>query len=171
VTGALLLLLAACGGDEPATTPASSAVPVIAVTSPDFVEGAAIPTRYTCSGDGGSPEVRWRGVPDGAASVALVVSDPDAPNGTFIHWVLYDLPPADGGVDAGGPPSGAKEGDNSGGGAGWTAPCPPSGTHHYVFTVYALRDKAQGGSTQELLDDIAGKTLARGDLTGLVSAG
>jgi len=164
-----VLLLSGCGGDEPATPPASSAVPALTVTSDAFADGATIPAAFTCSGDGRSPDVAWSGVPAGAASLALVVSDPDAPSGTFIHWLLYDLPPEDGGVAAGEVPAGARQGGNSGGGSGWTAPCPPSGTHHYAFTVHALRAKAQGGSTQELLDDIGGKTVARGTLTGLVA--
>jgi Raf kinase inhibitor-like YbhB/YbcL family protein len=164
------LLLAACGGDEPATPPASSAVAELRVTSAAFADGATIPPEFTCAGDGRSPDVRWAGVPADAASVALVVTDPDAPSGTFVHWRVYGLPPSDGAVAAGERPSGASEGDNSGGGSGWTAPCPPSGTHHYVFTVYALRDQVSGGSTQERLDGIGRATLARGLLTGVVAA-
>ena len=158
-----LLLVAACGGDETATPPPATAA-TIAVTSPAFADGDTIPEAHTCRGDGGSPELAWQGVPADATSVALVVSDPDAPGGTFIHWVLYDLPPGDGGLTAGEVPAGAQQGE------GWTAPCPPSGTHHYLFTVYALREKATGSSTQELLDDIGRKTVGSGVLTGVVSS-
>jgi Raf kinase inhibitor-like YbhB/YbcL family protein len=140
------------------------------VTSPAFAEGGTIPERYTCHGAGTAPDVAWSGVPDGAASVALVVSDPDAPGGTFVHWVVTGLPPADGALTGGKVPAGGREADNSAGDAGWTAPCPPSGTHHYLFTVYALRQPPQGDGTQELLDDIGRQAVASGTLTGLVAS-
>jgi Raf kinase inhibitor-like YbhB/YbcL family protein len=169
VAGALLV--AGCGGGDAATTPPPSAASAtITVTSPVFADGQQIPRDYTCHGTGAAPELAWRGVPAQAASLALVVSDPDAPSGTFIHWVLYDLPPRDGLLVAGRAPAGAHEADNSGGTAGWTPPCPPSGTHHYHFTVYALTGEPGGGSAQDVLDQIGRSTLARGELTGLVSA-
>lgn len=168
-----MLLVAGCGGggDRVEAPSPSGAAQVITVTSPTFADGQPIPARYTCRGAGAAPALAWRGVPAGAASVALVVTDPDAPGGTFVHWVLYGLPPRDGQVSGAEPPAGAREADNSGGSAGWTAPCPPSGTHHYVFTVYALRGQPSGTSTQEVLDSIGGLALARGQLTGLVPAG
>ena len=143
----------------------------IIVTSPVFGDAQPIPREYTCQGAGRSPELAWRGVPGEAKSLALVVSDPDAPAGTFVHWLLYDLPPRDGLLASGGPPAGAREADNSGGKKGWYPPCPPSGTHRYVFTVYALSDRAGGHSTQDILDEIGRTALARGTLTGLVTAG
>jgi Raf kinase inhibitor-like YbhB/YbcL family protein len=142
----------------------------IAVTSPAFGEGQPIPRDYTCKGPGRSPELRWRGVPTDAKSLALVVSDPDAPKGTFVHWVLYDLPAQDGGLPSGGAPPGAREADNSAGKKGWYPPCPPSGTHHYQFTVYALRGPVTAQSTQDVLDEIGRLAVARGRLTGLVAA-
>ena len=142
----------------------------IIVTSPAFGDGQPIPRQYTCHGTGGSPELAWRGGPDGAQSLALVVSDPDAPRGTFIHWLLYDLPPGDGGLAPGKAPAGAREADNSGGKKGWYPPCPPSGTHRYLFTVYALSERVSGRSTQDILDDIGRKAMARGTLTGVVTA-
>ena len=97
---------------------------------------------------------------------------PGAPGGTFVHWLLYDLPPADGGLPANAAtPPGARQADKSGGKPGWDAPCPPSGTHHYVFTVYALNRAVTGRSTQDILDDLGRAALAQGTLTGLVSAG
>jgi len=143
----------------------------ITVTSPAFADGQRIPADHTCRGAGRLPELAWRDVPAAAASLALVVSDPDAPKGTFIHWLLYDLPPGDGGVAPGRLPAGAKEGENSAGRTGWFPPCPPSGTHRYVFTLYALREPASGRSTQEILDGIERVAVARGTLTGLVPAG
>src|SRR4029079_3379289 len=97
------------------------------------------PTRFTCDGEGISPEVDWSGAPAAAVTLAMTVIDPDA--GGFVHWLVYDLPAASAGslaenvgTGAGAPPQGA----NGRGKAGYTGPCPPSGTHHYVFTLYAL---------------------------------
>ena len=167
------LLVAGCGGGgDRADAPSPSGAPqTITVTSPAFADGQPIPREFTCKGGGAAPELSWRGVPSGAASVALVVTDPDAPGGTFVHWVLYGLPPRDGQLAGDQPPAGASEADNSSGHKGWTPPCPPSGTHHYRFTVYALSDRPGGSSTRDVLDSIGGMTLARGQLTGLVSAG
>lgn len=167
------LLVAGCGGGgDRADAPAPSGAPqTITVTSSAFTDGRPIPREFTCTGGGAAPELAWRGVPAGAASVALVVTDPDAPGGTFVHWVLYGLPPRDGQLAGDRPPAGASEADNSGGDKGWTPPCPPSGTHHYHFTVYALSGRPSGSSTQDVLDSIGGMTLARGELTGVVSAG
>ena len=142
----------------------------ITVTSRAFADGRQIPREHTCKGAGSPPDLAWRGVPDGAASLALVVSDPDAPRGTFVHWVLYDLPPRDGGLASGDSAPGAREAENSGGKPGWYPPCPPSGTHRYVFAVYALSGPASGRSTQDILDDIGRRAVASGTLTGLVSA-
>ncbi|HEU4346714.1 MAG TPA: YbhB/YbcL family Raf kinase inhibitor-like protein [Actinoplanes sp.] len=168
VAGALIV--AGCSRGDVMKPPESQVADSIVVTSPAFADGRSIPREYTCKGAGGSPEVAWRGVPGDAKSLALVVSDPDAPRGTFIHWVLYDLPPRDGRLAAGAPPPAAREAANSGGKEGWYPPCPPSGTHRYVFTVYALSDRPGGRSTQDILDEIGRVAVARGTLTGLVAA-
>jgi Raf kinase inhibitor-like YbhB/YbcL family protein len=164
-------MVAGCGGGDGMRVPeASGTSDTIIVTSPAFAAGQSIPREYTCRGSGRSPEVSWRGVPDGAAALALVASDPDAPGGTFIHWLLYGLPPVDGRLAEGRPPAGAREADNSGGKRGWYPPCPPSGTHRYVFAVYAMSGDIHGRSTQDLLDEIGHRTIARGTLTGMVTA-
>jgi Raf kinase inhibitor-like YbhB/YbcL family protein len=168
VAGAVLV--AGCGGGDGTTPPQPEVAATITVTSPAFADGQQIPRENTCHGAGTAPDVAWRGAPAEATSLALVVSDPDAPSGTFIHWVVYDLPPGDGRLVAGRAPAGAHEADNSRGTAGWTPPCPPSGTHHYLFTLYALSSQPSGGSAQDVLDQIGRSTLARGRLTGLVSA-
>jgi Raf kinase inhibitor-like YbhB/YbcL family protein len=103
--------------------------------------------------------------------VALVVTDPDAPRGTFVHWVLYDLPGQDGELSAGQVPAGARQGENSAGKSGWYPPCPPSGTHRYVFTVYSLQGRPEARRGQGLLDSIVQATTAKGSLTGTVAAG
>ena len=166
-----VLSLAGCGGGDALKPPDSDAAESLIVTSPAFADGESIPREYTCHGGGRSPELAWRGVPGEAKSLALVVSDPDAPGGTFFHWVLYDLPARDGRLLAGQPPAGGREADNSSGTPGWSPPCPPSGTHHYLFTVYGLSDPASGQSTQDILDQIGHTAIARGTLTGLVAAG
>ena len=169
VVGALLV--AGCGRHDANRVPDPDVKDSIVVTSPAFTDGRPIPERYTCHSAGQSPEVDWRGVPADAKSVALVVSDPDAPKRTFIHWVLYDLPATDGRVPAGSPPTGAREADNGAGKKGWYPPCPPSGTHHYRFTVYALDGRVTKQSTSDVLAEIDERAVARGTLTGTVQAG
>jgi hypothetical protein len=173
----LVALLCACsssgsGGSTAATTSASRGG-TIEVSTPAFDDGGMIPTQFTCDGAGVSPPLAWSGVPAGAQSVAIVVDDPDAPSGTFTHWVLAGLPVAEGvvGEDVG-TPGGAVSALNSAGKPGWTPPCPPSGTHHYRFTVYALAGRAPfpaGAATKAALQAIAGASLAQGTLTGTYS--
>lgn len=142
----------------------------LTVTSPAFVDGGTIPARYTCAGAGLSPPLAWIGVPDGAASVAIVVTDPDAPRGTFLHWLVYDVAAADGESPEGGLPPGAREGHNSARRPGWFAPCPPSGTHRYRFTVHVLDGPVHRGTSEHIRALIEHHTIASGTLTGLVSA-
>ena len=108
-------------------------------------------------------------MPAEARSVALVVSDPDAPRGTFLHWLLTGLPAAGKGLPEGGAPPGAREWPNSGRSARWVPPCPPSGTHRYFFGVYALDSQVVGSTTEQVLQQIARHTIAWGTLHGVVS--
>lgn len=114
------------------------------LTSSAFAEGGAIPSKYTCDGKDVSPPLDWSGVPAGAKSLALIVDDPDAPDPkapkmTWVHWVLYDIPPAAGGLAEGAhTPAGAKDGVNDWGRTGYGGPCPPIGRHRYVHKLYAL---------------------------------
>ncbi|HMA89346.1 MAG TPA: YbhB/YbcL family Raf kinase inhibitor-like protein [Burkholderiales bacterium] len=114
------------------------------LTSSAFAEGGAIPSKYTCDGQDVSPPLDWSGVPAGAKSLALIVDDPDAPDPkapkmTWVHWVLYDIPPAAGGLAEGAhTPAGAKDGVNDWGRTGYGGPCPPIGRHRYVHKLYAL---------------------------------
>jgi Raf kinase inhibitor-like YbhB/YbcL family protein len=169
------MLLAGCGddgGDRSAPEP-KAAARTINVTSPAIREGGTIPARYTCKGTGTSPELHWTDVPTDAQALALVVDDPDAPNGTFVHWVVVDIPASVQGAPAGHAPEGATELDGSGG-HGWQPPCPPHGSHHYRFHVYALRSPLglpADTSVADALDAIGEKTIAWGRLTGTVSAG
>jgi Raf kinase inhibitor-like YbhB/YbcL family protein len=175
---ATLLLLplsaAACGGGDKFQGPPPAAPARIALGSPAFGRGGTIPSRYTCAGAGKSPPLRWRGVPAGAREQALLVDDPDAPGGTFVHWTLYRVPASVRSLDAGAVPPGARQGANSAGGTGWTPPCPPRGDapHRYVFTIYALRRAPRlpaGAAPGRVRTAVAGAALARGELVGRAS--
>lgn len=179
------LLIAACRGDGAETptqspsvteTPApQETVAAFTLLSDAFDPGEAIPPRFTCDGENISPALFWSGAPQDTQSYALIVDDPDAPGGTFTHWVLFDLP-ADArtleiGVETSERPSvGGAQGGNDAGGNGYTGPCPPSGpAHRYQFTLYAL-DQAvglePGASKQDVLDAIEGHILAEAEMVG-----
>ena len=108
------------------------------LSSPSFAYGAPIPRRHTCEGEDSSPELVWAGRPETAVSLAIIVDDPDAPRGTFVHWLAWGIDPAAGRLGASAAP--AHEGRNDFGKRGWRGPCPPRGhgPHRYVFTLYAL---------------------------------
>ena len=104
-----------------------------------------------------------------ARALALAVADPDAPRGTFLHWLVTGLDAADGGIEEGGSvPAGGRQWPNSGRSARWVPPCPPSGTHRYFFGVYALDAPVDAETTQQVLDEIGKHTIAWGTLLGLV---
>lgn len=112
--------------------------PSLALSSPAFGDGTAIPARYTCRGQDVSPPLDWTGVPDGTGAVVLFVDDPDGRD--WVHWSVLDLPPTTTSLPEGVPPSAdpPQQGKNDFGKVGYGGPCPPSGTHHYRFTLYAL---------------------------------
>ena len=147
-----------------------STPPTITVASPDFEEGGVIPERFTCEGLGLSPAILWAGVPDDAVSLAVIVSDPDAPGGTFLHWLVTELEPRDGSFERGVPPEGATEWPNSIDEARWCPPCPPSGTHRYIFSVHALDSRVVGDTSQQVVDEVIAHTVEWGRITGLVSS-
>jgi Raf kinase inhibitor-like YbhB/YbcL family protein len=107
------------------------------ISSPAFADGQSIPSKYTCDGGDAIPPLAFASVPPNAKSLALVVDDPDAPGGTFDHWVMWNIPPATSAVAEGKPPAGVA-GRNGFGKSGYGGPCPPSGEHRYVFKLYAL---------------------------------
>jgi Raf kinase inhibitor-like YbhB/YbcL family protein len=153
------------------------------LTSPAFADGARIPKLSTCDGSGASPALTWANVPEGYRSFAIVCEDPDAPMGTFTHWVIYNIPaavkllpeglPAEAEL-ASGALKGARQAKNDFGKLGYGGPCPPSGTHHYVFRVYALDavlEVAPAASRGEIFRSMKGHILAEGKLTGTYSRG
>ncbi len=114
------------------------------LSSPSFSDQGEIPAKHTCEGGDKSPALEWSGLPPGTKSLALIVDDPDAPDPkapkmTWVHWVLYNIPPAAKGLPEGGAlPAGALEGTNNWGRTGYGGPCPPIGRHRYFHKLYAL---------------------------------
>jgi Raf kinase inhibitor-like YbhB/YbcL family protein len=145
------------------------------LTSTAFADGGAIPRRYTCDGQDSSPPLEWSGAPDGTATLALVMTDPDA--GGFVHWVFFNVDATgSGGIPTGfsESPDGPSQGRNSFGKAGYGGPCPPSGTHHYVFRLLALdASLALTGapSASQVLDAANGHILAEAKVTGTYKRG
>jgi Raf kinase inhibitor-like YbhB/YbcL family protein len=164
-----------CGGNRADNSAGSSpdmSGSDITVTSPEFSEGAQLPDRYTCHGAGLSPPLRWSGVPPAAAALALIVTDPDAPGGTYTHWVVFDLPPQVHELASGTTLPQARQATNSAGTIGYTPPCPPSGTHHYRFTLIGLRDRIElpnGAPLDQAIQHISAEALARGTLVATVT--
>ncbi len=146
----------------------------IKVTSSVFEDGERIPSRYTCDGQDISPPVSWQGVGEKAVTVALICDDPDAPMGTWVHWVVWNIPADTGGFDEAVPAddqleNGARQGITSFGTPGYGGPCPPSGTHRYYFKVYALDtelDIPADSNKEDLLAAMEGHILAQGQLMG-----
>jgi Raf kinase inhibitor-like YbhB/YbcL family protein len=139
------------------------------VSSPAFADGAAIPKKYTCDGLNVAPPLELSGMPHESKSIAVICDDPDAPSGTFTHWVLYDVP-ASVHTIAERPPIG-KAGMNDFGETGFGGPCPPKkdSAHHYRFHVYALDTASLGPpglSRQDALEAMEGHVLDEGELTG-----
>ena len=146
----------------------------IVVTSSAFGEGDRIPSDFTCDGVDMSPPIEWSGVPANTGSLAVIVDDPDAPSGNWVHWLVYDLSPdltqLPSGISAGEKLSiGGLQGRTDFGKTGYRGPCPPSGEHRYFFKVYALDAMLRlksGASRQELSQAMQGHILAGGVLKG-----
>jgi Raf kinase inhibitor-like YbhB/YbcL family protein len=171
VVAALSAWACACGGGEPVEGPPPRAPATMTVRSTAFADGGRIPRVYTCSGRGLAPPLRWSGVPRAARALALVMEDPDAPGGTFLHWVVIDLPPDVAALRGGTPPPPARALENSFGERGYGGPCPPEGDapHRYVFRVYALDAPLRldpGTSPGDARTAIARHAIAGGRLTG-----
>ena len=162
---ALLVCLVGCGGGEKLKSPPPSAPRQLTVTSPAFPANGSIPTRFSCDGEKARPALRFAGVPARAAELALVVVDPDA--GGFVHWTAYGLPGSTRALASTGLPQGAREGENSNGDSGWTAPCPPDGTHRYEFRLYWLKS-ASGLDAGAKPDEVADAVRERAGGSGLL---
>ena len=147
------------------------------LTSTAFSEGGMIPAQYTCNGPDISPPLNWEDVPEHTKSLALIADDPDAPVGTWVHWVLYNLPADTHELQEDLPktkvlPNGAMQGTNDFRKIGYGGPCPPGGTHRYFFKLYALDelvDLNPGARKKDLLDTMKGHILAECQLMGKFS--
>ena len=162
------------------------AVMSIVLMSSQFTAGGAIPAAHTCEGKDQAPALHWSGVPANAKSLALVVDDPDAPDpkappskkATWVHWVLYNLPPEATSLPAGVTkatlPPGTREAKNDWGTPGWRGPCPPIGRHRYFFKLYALDvvlPEIAGADKAKLVAAMKGHVLAEGQLVGTYEKG
>lgn len=144
----------------------------ITVTTKAFDAGEPVPVHYTCDGADESPPLHWRHIPKDAEALALVVDDPDAPAGTWTHWVVLDMPTTTRVSHEAKSPKGGVEAENSWGDASYGGPCPPSGTHRYRFKLYALDEPTgldAGASLDEALDAVDEHAIARGQLVGTYS--
>jgi hypothetical protein len=186
----LIIAFAGCAKRPPATSasaPKPAATPAAkeaamgwSLRSRAFAENAAIPAKHTCDGADLSPELTWTAPPKGTVEMALICTDPDAPGGHFVHWVIYQIPPDRVSLPEGVPTSdalpnlgGAKQGRNGFGRTGYGGPCPPRGRdHHYHFTLYALdaATKLRAGATEaQVMSAMEGHILSRAELLGTYS--
>jgi hypothetical protein len=155
--------------------PTNGAPMKLQLTTTAFAEGQPIPRRHSYNDQDISPALQWSGVPPAAKSLALICDDPDAPMGTWVHWVIYNLPATAPGLSEGVPktpelPDGSKQGVNDYKGTGYGGPCPPPGKpHRYFFKLYALDNRPDlkpGLTKAELVKAMTGHILAEGQLMG-----
>jgi Raf kinase inhibitor-like YbhB/YbcL family protein len=154
---------------QPATIPSASGVPsdTLSLHIDSLAPGSLLPNDYTCTGASESPEVSWSGIPSGTKSLVLILEDPDAPSGTFTHWLVYNIPPVTGSIGRAQSgqkvlANGAQQGDNSAGSRGYYPPCPPIGTtHRYVFTLYAVDTEISQptANRESIVSSLVGHTL------------
>jgi hypothetical protein len=173
------VLTAALSLNAAETTPSvKQGVPMsIAVTSPAFASMAPIPQKYTCDGADISPPLQWAGIPPQAKSIVCISDDPDAPMGTWVHWVVYDIPPTIDSLGEDQPKTdtlacGARQGKTDFGKIGYGGPCPPGGTHRYFFKIYALDamlNLASGKTKHDIEKAMKGHILSQGELIGAYS--
>lgn len=147
----------------------------IELKSSAFKDGGMIPSQFTCDGDNISPRLSWDHIPDRAQSIALIMDDPDAPRGTWVHWVIYNIHPDSLSLHEDIPATevlsgGAYQGINSWGNIGYGGPCPPNGIHRYFFKIYALDEEvltSPGATKQQLEAAMKGHILDESQLMGM----
>ncbi len=145
--------------------------------SPAFKNGQPVPKLYTCDGDDISPPLDWRNLPDSVESIAIICDDPDAPMGTWIHWVIYNISSENDGIAENipkdkNPGGGIKQGKNSWGRIGYGGPCPPRGTHRYFFKLYAvdcILPLDAGATKMEVLEAMRGHLMGQAEIMGTYS--
>jgi Raf kinase inhibitor-like YbhB/YbcL family protein len=144
------------------------------LTSAEFTDGQQIPGKYSCNGEDINPPLVIEGIPAEAKSLAMIMDDPDAPGGTWVHWVIWNIDPRTTQIAAGSVPLGAQQGINSWHKSGYGGPCPPSGTHRYYFHLFALKERIELPSSAKRNDlerAMQGKILAESRLMGLFTHG
>ena len=140
--------------------------PYLTLSSAAFLDGQHIPEKYTCDGENINPQLVIGNIPKEAQSLALIMEDPDAPNSTFTHWLIWDMPVLHTIMENEAP---GVQGRNDFGDNKYGGPCPPDGTHRYYFRLYALQEKLnlpEGSSKEELLKAIEPVKLAKAELMG-----
>ncbi|MEW6025986.1 MAG: YbhB/YbcL family Raf kinase inhibitor-like protein [Planctomycetota bacterium] len=171
-----LIIVMGCSPNSDITDPAiKGKVADIKLTSPAFKNGSSIPAKYTADGDDISPALAWTDVPKEAKTLALICDDPDAPGGAWVHWVMYNIPPAASGLPEAVPvqevlENGAQQGLSDFKRPGYGGPAPPSGTHRYFFKLYALDTVLQldpKTTTKDILvKAMEGHIIGKGQLMG-----
>ncbi len=175
VMGLAYAVITGCNGNIDSQLPKLE--PTIQLQSSAFTANASIPEEYTCDGKDHSPALSWNTLPAQTQSLVLIVDDPDAPGGTFVHWVLYNLSPQTTQLPAGIAPSpqgpeNSIQGKNGFGRIGYRGPCPPSGQHRYFFKIYALDQKLElkpGAKKRDVILAIKDHIIATGELIGQYS--
>ena len=140
------------------------------ISSAAFAEGGSIPARYTCDGADVNPPLTVENVPEGVRSLALIVDDPDAPGGVWVHWVVWGIDPKTKEIREGSVPTGASQGKNDWRRNSYGGPCPPSGTHRYFFKLYALGttlNLGSGATKSDLERAMQGHIIAQAQLMGV----
>jgi Raf kinase inhibitor-like YbhB/YbcL family protein len=169
--------------EQPVIEPTESPEPIqsekeFILTSEVFLEGEPIPSKFACNGDDISPPLAWSGAPENTNAFVLIMDDPDAPVGIWVHWVLFNIPGNATVLDVGLPadaelPDGSQQGTNSWGRGGYGGPCPPSGVHRYFFKLYALDAPLaldESATKEDVLAAMEGHTLMETELMGTYSA-
>ena len=154
---------------EPITKPLAGS---LRLSSSAFAAGTTIPAKYTCQGDNISPPLDISGVPDNTETLVLIVHDPDAPRGDWVHWLVWNLPPSTKTIAENSMPTGTVQGTTSFDKVGYGGPCPPSGTHHYVFDLYALNNEpnlSPSTTREQLQAAMNGHIVDQAKLVGLFS--
>jgi Raf kinase inhibitor-like YbhB/YbcL family protein len=140
------------------------------ISSAAFGHKQPIPKKYTCEGENANPPLAFSGQPQGTVSLALIVNDPDAPSGTYTHWLVYNMPASASSIGENSLPPGSLQGVSSAGHMRYDGPCPPSGNHRYVFKLYALNvalEIGAGASRQTVESAMRGHILGRAELIGM----
>jgi len=180
IMAAVVLLAVPCGcdaRDSHAAGKKGETIMTLNVSSAAFADGGLIPARYTADGENVSPPVRWEAAPEGTESIAIISDDPDAPGGTWVHWLIWNIPAGQTDIRENIPPeetlsNGAVQGTTSFGSVGYGGPAPPSGTHRYYFKVYALDTRLDLGPKavkKDLEKAMQGHILSQGQVMGRYS--